>query len=466
MMPPQTILLVENDSRQALLFSHMLEDMGYRVLGAGTYQEIADILRENILGLVIADYDCLEPEAFDCLKKAKANARIAEILFASENASIENAVEAMKAGALDFLIKPVTVEQVRLYADKAFCLSKDRSSTASTGSSDDVSLEKYTIVTQNVRMQRLLNLARQVADSQASVLIQGESGTGKELFARYIHQMSKRRHGPFVAVNCAALPESLLESELFGYEKGAFTGAVSKKPGKFELADGGTILLDEISEMQLHLQAKLLRVIQEREVDRVGGLKPVPVDVRVIATTNRDIRNEIQEGHFREDLYYRLNIIPLKIPALRERGDDKMLLTEHFIKKFNAIDGRNVKGLTIEARRYLERLPLKGNVRELENLIRRAVLLAGGDQIDVADMCLEDMPEEGGTGDIDTATSVPSADLTAHLTGVSLKELEQKAIMYALDQTDGNRTHAAKALGISVRTLRNKLNEYKNLETA
>jgi two-component system response regulator FlrC len=371
----------------------------------------------------------------------------------------------MKTGALDFLIKPVAPEQLRVYVQKAFALPADKETgTDAFPGEAEGAIEKHTIVTRDRRMLRLLKLAEQVADSQASVLIQGESGTGKELFARFIHQKSKRCGGPFVAVNCAALPESLLESELFGYEKGAFTGALSKKPGKFELADNGTILLDEITEMQLHLQAKLLRVIQEHEVDRIGGLKPVTVNVRVIATTNRDIRETIQNGDFREDLYYRLNIIPLKIPALRERGEDKALLAEHFITKYNAIDGRDVKGLTKKALQYLEGLSLKGNVRELENIIRRAVLLSSGEWIEAEDLSFEEILEDPPEERLEPSGSAKDAEMNSDFIAGSLKEIEQRAIMHTLNQTDGNRTHAANVLGISVRTLRNKLNEYKKME--
>jgi two-component system response regulator FlrC len=388
---------------------------------------------------------------------------VKELLFISASASVENAVRAMKTGALDFLVKPVEPDQIRLYVQKAFSLPGDEET--GTGTFPEASSGRHTIVTQDKRMFRLLNLAEQVADSQASVLIQGGSGTGKELFARYIHQQSNRCDGPFVAVNCAALPETLLESELFGYEKGAFTGALSKKPGKFELASNGTILLDEITEMQLHLQAKLLRVIQEHEVDRIGGLKPVAVNVRVIATTNRDILDTIQKGDFREDLYYRLNIIPLKIPPLRERGADKALLAEHFIKKYNAIDGRDVKGLTDNALDYLDHLPLKGNVRELENIIRRAVLLSRGEWLEAEDLSFEDVLEHTSEKCPEPSSSGKVTDIQKDFMTGSLKEIEQRAIMHTLNQTDGNRTHAANVLGISVRTLRNKLNEYKKMKT-
>jgi two-component system response regulator FlrC len=294
-----------------------------------------------------------------------------------------------------------------------------------------------------------MQMARDVADSRASIFIQGESGTGKELFARYIHHYSARKHNTFVAINCAALPETLLESELFGYEKGAFTGAISRKKGKFELASQGTLLLDEISEMDYQLQSKLLRVLQEREIDRIGGMYPVPVDVRFIATTNRDIEEQIAQGKFREDLYYRLNVIPFCLPPLRDRIDDIPLLADYFVEKYCTMDKRSVKGLTTEAMASLMQMPWKGNIRELENMIERAVLMCRGDLIDEKTLF--------------TIGGNKPAENSGYpfLPALSLKDMEKNVIFRALDQTDGNRTHAAEMLGISVRTLRNKLNEYK-----
>jgi two-component system response regulator FlrC len=257
-------------------------------------------------------------------------------------------------------------------------------------------------------------------------------------------------------VNCAALPETLLESELFGHEKGAFTGAVSKKPGKFELADGGTILLDEVTEMQFHLQSKLLRIIQEREIDRVGGTRPIKVDIRIICTSNRNIISLIEKGEFREDLYYRLNTIPLTIPPLRKRQDDIALLSHYFIKKYNEIDGRNVKTLTEGALKTLENQYFKGNVRELENIIQRAILFSDGAEITENDLLLDNNLTGPAIG---SSSNQPEAG--DEFVPGPLKEIEKKMIFQTLDKTEGNRTHAAKILGISVRTLRNKLNEYK-----
>ena len=300
-------------------------------------------------------------------------------------------------------------------------------------------------------MLKILKLAKRIAPSRSTVLIQGESGTGKEVIARYIHQHSHRKGGAFISVNCAALPENLLESELFGHEKGAFTGAVTRKKGKFELANGGTLLLDEISEMAVSIQAKLLRVLQEREIDRVGGQYVVPVDTRVIATTNRDLENEIKNGNFRLDLFYRLNVVPLHLPPLRERPDDIAPLACSFLKTHAALNDFPPRVLSPEAEGYLKGKSWPGNVRELENLMERAILLVESEVMGPDD--LESMSVfQGGNGD-----RVGGEEKGA----VTLKDMEKKMIFQALNHHEGNRTHAAKVLGISVRTLRNKLNEYR-----
>ena len=291
---------------------------------------------------------------------------------------------------------------------------------------------------------RILEIADTVASSRAPVLVQGESGTGKELLARHLHERGNRHGKPFVAVNCAALPRDLLESELFGHERGAFTGAISRKIGKFELANGGTILLDEISEMELPLQAKLLRVLQEYEVDRVGGTAPVPVDVRIIATTNQRLRELVDRGHFRGDLYYRLMVVPFVVPPLRERRGDVEVLVDHFLRRFAA--GRPLV-LSPAAREWLRTRPWPGNIRELEHTLERAVLLARGTTIEPAD--LEDRDP------------LPPRLALGSLAGITLREMERRLILDTLKRTNDNRTHAARLLGISIRTLRNKLSEYR-----
>jgi two-component system response regulator FlrC len=375
------------------------------------------------------------------LKRIKECNTILPVILIADEACVNEAVEAMKLGADDFLLKPLTPKMIQsLHSVVA---------NGSNGKKKETSRKRFKIITQNKKMEKLLEIAKDIADSKASIFIQGESGTGKELFARYIHYHSSRRDKTFVAVNCAALPENLLESELFGHEKGAFTGAISSKKGKFELANNGTLLLDEITEMDYQLQSKLLRVLQEREIDRIGGMNPIPIDVRFLATTNRDIEKQIKDGNFREDLQYRLNVIPFHLPPLRERQDDIPLLAKHFVEKYSERDNRSVKGLTDEAIASLMQMTWKGNVRELENIIERAVLMCKEDLISNKDLFLN---EKDRQPNFVTQPISPS---------VSLKEIEKNVILNTLDHTNGNRTHAAEILGISVRTLRNKMNEYR-----
>ncbi len=312
-------------------------------------------------------------------------------------------------------------------------------------------------------MLRIVRLADQIAPSEASVLITGESGTGKEVMAKYLHAHSKRAGRAFISINCAAIPEQLLESELFGHEKGAFTGAVARRIGKFEEANGGTLLLDEISEMDVRLQAKLLRAIQERVIDRVGGTKPVAVDIRILATSNRDLSAEARAGRFREDLLFRLNVVNLKLPPLRERPADISALAEHFVNKYAKANGLGTRLLTEAARHELVSAPWPGNVRELENTLHRAVLLSGGEQIGPEAILLPD-----GTGLTEAARgqTLPeraveaAASVNQTLVGRTVADVERDLILDTLDHTFGNRTHAATILGISIRTLRNKLNQY------
>lgn len=312
-------------------------------------------------------------------------------------------------------------------------------------------------------MERVVRMADQIAPSDASILITGESGTGKEVIAKYVHSKSRRASRPFISVNCAAIPEALLESELFGHEKGAFTGAVARRIGKFEEASGGTLLLDEISEMDVRLQAKLLRAIQERVIDRVGGTKPVPVDIRILATSNRNLNEAVREGSFREDLLFRLNVVNLKLPALRDRPGDIIALAEHFVDKYAKANGIAQRTLSAEAREALVKAPWPGNVRELENTLHRAVLLSSGDVIGPDAIVL---PDGMGLAEAARAAS-PAAQLalTAEamsraLVGRTVADVERDLILDTLDHTLGNRTHAANILGISIRTLRNKLNQY------
>ena len=332
-----------------------------------------------------------------------------------------------------------------------------------------VSDDDRPLITADPSMQSVLMMADQVAGSDASILITGESGVGKEVMARYLHQKSRRADRPFISVNCAAIPENLLESELFGHEKGAFTGAIGRRIGKFEEADGGTLLLDEISEMDGRLQAKLLRALQEREIDRVGGTRPVKVDIRVLATSNRDLAQAVRENRFREDLLYRLNVVNLRLPPLRERPADVITLAEHFAKKYAAANGVPERPLSTEVKRRLVLHRWPGNVRELENAMHRAVLLSVGPEIEEQAVRLPDGQPMSTTdaGSQAASRAVQAADAAARsFVGQTVAQVEQQLILDTLSHCLGNRTHAANILGISIRTLRNKLKEYSEAGVA
>ncbi len=360
------------------------------------------------------------------------------------------AVAAIRAGAKEYLPLPADAELI------AAVLAA-------------VADESHQLVHEDEAMTAVLSLADQIAGSEASILITGESGTGKEVLARYVHRKSARADKPFISVNCAAIPENLLESELFGHEKGAFTGAIARRIGKFEEANGGTLLLDEISEMDARLQAKLLRAIQEREIDRVGGTKPVKVDIRIIATSNRDLAEAVKHGTFREDLLYRLNVVNLRIPSLRERPKDIRALAHHFARKYAEANGVGYRPISSQTERLLLSHGWKGNVRELENTIHRAVLLASGPDIAPEAIRLPDGSQVStGNGSVNSQdasvqTAVASAGaVTRSLVGRTVSDVERDLILDTLDHCLGNRTHAANILGISIRTLRNKLREYSD----
>ncbi|MDG2520883.1 sigma-54 dependent transcriptional regulator [Caulobacter segnis] len=357
------------------------------------------------------------------------------------------AAEAIRAGAKEFIPLPPEPELI------AAVLAA-------------VSDDERPMIAADPSMREVIALCDQVAPSDASILITGESGSGKEVMARYVHTKSRRAQKPFISVNCAAIPENLLESELFGHEKGAFTGALARRIGKFEEADGGTLLLDEISEMDARLQAKLLRAIQEREIDRVGGAKPVKVDIRILATSNRDLAQAVKDGTFREDLLYRLNVVNLRLPALRERPGDILALCEHFVKKYAAANGMPERPLSAEAKRRLTAHRWPGNVRELENAMHRAVLLASGDEIGEFAIRLPDgqpmsaTAAGGGENNVARSASMAAEAVQRSFVGQTVSEVEQQLILDTLQHCLGNRTHAANILGISIRTLRNKLKEY------
>lgn len=429
-------------------------------------------LEQESFDLIITDQQMPQMSGIELMATLQKRGVEIPVIMITAYGTINQAVEAMQLGAADFITKPFSAQDLERIVDRVLLpeagVSRQRSQKQKGG---------RPIITNDPLMIRVLEVAEAVARSEATVLIQGESGTGKELIARFIHASSLRCQQPFVAVNCAALPESLLESELFGHEKGAFTGAQARKIGKFELAHGGTILLDEVSEMDLALQAKLLRVLQEREVDRVGGKDPVQIDVRVLATTNRNLEETVREGKFRADLYYRLNVIPVTLPPLRERKNDIKLLTEHFMRQYL---GEKAPTLPIEVLDCLMNHPWPGNIRELQNAVQRAAILSQGQTPRQGDFLLSMNPQtqieslrENLAGVSPLEARVEKETIQAESTdyssmgirsGMTVQEMEKALIFETLRSTGNNRTEAAKLLGISIRTLRNKLHEYRGEE--
>ena len=433
------ILVVEDDSDLREALCDTLNLAGYEALGIADGPAALELLQQRRVGLVVTDVQMQPMDGHVLLREIKARYPYVPVLMMTAYGMIEKAVEAMRDGACNYLPKPF--EPDRLLAEVARYMLPSFSD------------EGGEIIAQDPRMAELLTLARRVAATDATVLITGESGTGKEVLANFIHSHSSRADKPFVAINCAAIPENLLESTLFGYEKGAFTGAGQSHAGKFEQAQHGSLLLDEVSEMPLALQAKLLRVLQEREVERVGGSKAVPLDIRVIATSNRDMSKQVEAGEFREDLYYRLNVFPLHLPALRERTQDIIPLTRHLISGMGGKLGRHGMALSEAAERQLTQYSWPGNIRELENVIQRAMILAPGELIEVEHLYL---PKAGYGGKVQ-----PQTESSATPAPMDMKSIERSHIMETLAAVNGSRKLAAERLGMSERTLRYKLQQYR-----
>ncbi|RKY86763.1 hypothetical protein DRQ09_05615 [candidate division KSB1 bacterium] len=450
-MENKNILIVDDEKIMRELLEETIRRMGFPADTADDGSVAIQKIKSNNYDLIITDLKMPKVSGMDVLKTAKVELPDAAVVILTAYGTIENAVEAVKLGAYDYLTKdekfnPDVIEMMVKKVFNYLDLKKENRYLKEEISSQ----YRYdNIIGKSTKMLKIFDTLRAIADSSATVFIQGASGTGKELVARALHYNSSRCNKPFIKTNCAALPEGLMESELFGHEKGAFTGAIRTRQGRFEAANGGTLLLDEISEMSPALQAKLLRVLQEKEFEKVGNTKPIKVDVRIIATTNKDIREEIKKGRFREDLFYRLNVIPIFIPPLKERKKDIPLLVEHFIKKYNKAHNRNIKGISKDALELLMRLDWPGNVRELENRVERAVIMSKQEILEPMHFIFE--------GDsFDSIIDYDSED-----TNVTLREMEKQLIFRTLRNYNNNRSKTAEILGISVRTLRNKLNEYK-----
>lgn len=448
-----TILVADDDATHREVLRTLLEEWGYAVREAVDGEHAVALCRKQPFDLVLMDVRMPKKSGLEALKEIKVHNPAVPVLIMTAFSEVAAAVEAIKSGAYDYLTKPLDFEKLKVVLRNVFAHVGLIRENATLSRSLAATEAQTGMVGRSESMRALWEMVRTIAPTDATVLITGESGTGKELVAKAVHAASRRARGPFVAVNCAALTESLLASELFGHEKGAFTGADKKHEGHFLKADGGTIFLDEIGEMPLSMQVKLLRVIQEREVLSVGGNKAVPVDVRIIAATNRDLAKEVAAGTFRQDLYYRLNVVTLALPPLRERADDIPLLAQHFMARFADKNNKNIKGFTPGAMDRLVRYAWPGNVRELENVIERASILLLGEHISE-----RELPERFAASQGDALTDALTTDCP------TLEDVERAVILKTLKRFGGNKTEAAKALGITRKTLHAKLSKYQSTQ--
>jgi len=450
-----TILVIDDERSMREFLSIMLEKEGYRAIAIDNGNDALEFISKNKYDLIITDIKMPKMSGIDILRESMALHPNTPVIMITAFASTEVAVEAMKLGAYDYITKPFNVDEIKIIIKNAIEKKSLFDENISLREELKGRYQFSNIVGKSDKIQKVFELIMKVANSRSTVLITGESGTGKELVAKAIHHNSNRRDKPFVSISCGAIPETLLESELFGHQKGAFTSADSDKKGLFEIADGGTFFLDEVTEAPPSIQAKLLRVLQEKEFKRVGGVKDIKVDVRVIAATNKNLHKLIEEGKFREDLYYRLNVIPIELPSLRERKVDIPLLVSHFINKYNSINKKGIKGIRPEAMEMLERYIWRGNVRELENVIERAVTLETNDNIQ-ADS-LSDEIRNYRVEHLKTISEIPSE-------GVNLEDyitkIEKDIILSALEKTGWVKKKAAELLNMSFRSFRYKLQKY------
>lgn len=447
-----TILIVDDEKNTRDGLQNFLSSLDYDVLTAENAQEGWKIYKEEKPDLILSDIRMPGEQGVQFLEKVMADNPHALFILMTAYGSVEDAVKAMKKGAFYYLTKPVNMEELEFLVKKALnSRSLEEENKELKQALYRQKFEKGDMVVQSKKMKDILKTVDQIAQSNAAVLIEGESGTGKELIAHRIHDLSPRKTGPFVAVHCAALTETLLSSELFGHEKGAFTGATERKTGRFERANKGTLFLDEIGEISPDMQVKLLRVLQESEFERVGGTKTIKVDVRIVCATNKNLLEEVKAGRFREDLYYRINVIYLKLPPLRERKDDIPQLAESFIKSFAETNGKKITGIDAAALDALKQYDWPGNIRELKNIIERMIVLSQSDKL-----TLEQVPD-----DIRSGQTFSKPGETARVFSSNLSDVEKAAIQQALVDVKGNKSLAAKKLGISRRTLYRKIDEYK-----
>jgi DNA-binding NtrC family response regulator len=441
------VLIIDDEPLMRISISDALKADEYYVRETGRGREGIDLLRDNGFDIVITDLRLPDADGIEVLKACKRHSAETMVILITAYGSVDTAVEAMKYGAYDYITKPFSMDELLLMVKRLIRLRDLEEENLILKEQVEGRYDFSGIIGKSDKMKDIFEKVKVVSQTDSTVLLLGESGTGKELVANAIHYNSLRKGGPFVKISCAAVPETLLEAELFGYERGAFTGAVKQKKGRFELAGKGTIFLDEIGEMPLSIQVKLLRVLQEKEFDRLGGTETLAADVRIICATQRDLRKEVQKGNFREDLYYRLNVVPITLPPLRERKDDILLLANHFLKYFSELYKKPAKNFTIEAKEALLKYPFPGNVRELENSIERAVVLGRGEDIQPWDLSEEMTGSLGGA--IKAIHNIQGHDNLSK----ALKEFEKQYITRVLDETKGNKSLAAKLLGVSRKTL-------------
>jgi len=454
-MPPK-ILIAEDEERMRKALAMLLSNMGYKLQLAKDGVEAFELFENDHFDVVITDLKMPRMNGYELLKKIREINSTVPIIIITAFGTIESAVEAMQSGAIDYITKPFEEEKIKLTIEKALEIRKilDENKVLKNQIAERYNFQS--IIAESPEMKKVIELAKEVSQSNSTVLILGESGTGKELLTRAIHLNSPRAGGPFVPINCAAIPDTLLESELFGHEKGSFTGAIERKMGKFELSTNGTLFLDEIAEMSLPLQAKILRATEEKTFERIGGLKPIKCDIRFIIATNKNLLKLVNENKFREDLYYRISVFPILIPPLRERKSDIMPLTKHFLEKYCKEIGKHIPTISKKAEEFLLNQKWEGNVRELQNIIERAVILLKGDTL-TPELLIRDVYQEFHQ----LESTQKGNDYFPFLKeGFSLEEYEKSLILKALEISNYNKSKAAKILGISRATLRYRLEKY------
>ena len=454
MKTKKTILVADDDLAHRTMLRTLLSGWGYAITEADDGSSATEAVHRQPFDLILMDIRMIKVSGLEALTEIKAYNPAIPVVIMTAYASVETAVLALKKGAYDYLTKPLDFDELRLTLERAMDHSHLREENRLLKESLGERFDRRNLIGRSIAMTRLIDTVSQVAPTEATVLITGESGTGKEMIAGLIHYNSLRKEGPFIRFNCAAIAETLLESELFGHEKGAFTGADRRKEGKFRQADGGSLFLDEVSEMSVGMQVKLLRVLQERELTRVGGEEVLRVDVRMIAATNRDLLKEVGAGRFREDLFYRLNVVMLQVPPLRERPEDIPLLAQEFLVQFAGKNRKTIKGFTPQAMDRLLRHSWPGNVRELMNSVERGVVLSRGEYLDETELSLllpGAAPSPAGTA----APPIPGSE------GHSLETVERETILNVLEASRGNKSEAARRLGITRRTLHQKLRKYE-----